>query len=73
MIKLQGGKKKWQLKAKLLPFPNSNEFPCTCWECLRRNGITPDRNSHESHRRNILPGSPVFRTDNGEVESLVVA
>lgn len=68
MIKLSGGKKGWQRKVLKL-----GEDFCTCWECLRGNGITPDRNSHESHRRNILPGSPIYRTDNGEVESAVAA
>lgn len=64
MIKLQSGKKKWQLKAR-----DFGEDFCTCWDCLRRNGITPDRHSHESHKRNILPHSSIFRTDNGEVEN----
>lgn len=69
MIKLSSGRKKWQLKAQKLKAPEgvSVEFPCTCWDCLRSNGITSDANSHESHRRNILPGSPIYRTDNGLV------
>lgn len=58
---LSGGSKKWQNKAHLT-IPENN---CHCWDCLRRVGITPDRNSHDSHRRNILPGSPIFNPSNG--------
>lgn len=59
MIPLSAGKKPWQAKArKTLGSTN-----CHCWDCLRKAGITPGRNSHESHRRDILGN--VRNTANG--------
>jgi len=63
VIKLSSGKREWQIKARQL----KADTDCHCWFCLRAVGITPNSNSHESHRRSILSGSPVYRTDNGDV------
>lgn len=52
-------KRPWQFKALL------SETACNCWDCLRKRGITPDPNAHETHRRNILPGSPIYDVSNG--------
>lgn len=53
-------KKPWQLKAI-----GTTYCKCACWDCLRSRGITPDANSHETHRRNILPGSPLYSPATG--------
>ena len=65
MIELTKGRKKWQNKAR-----TTTDLLCHCWFCLRDRGITPDANSDERHRRSILPGSPVYRTDNGQVTNV---
>lgn len=37
---------------------------CTCWDCLRGDGITPKRGNAHKHRR--LYPNHIMRTDNGE-------
>jgi hypothetical protein len=34
---------------------------CTCWECLRRRGITPDRESSAAFRTDVT--GRLFRSD----------
>lgn len=60
-VPLSAGKKPWQLKVRELG------IVCACWDCLRKAGITPHKDSHETHKRHILPGSPIFSTASGNV------
>jgi hypothetical protein len=41
------------------------ELACTCWECLRRNGITPHREAPARYRTDVT--GRTFRCDKGNV------
>lgn len=66
-IELTPGKEKWQRKAQLVALTfeiEGNKFDCHCWDCLRKVGITPSKNSPPQHRSTVIVGK-LYRTDNG--------
>lgn len=51
-------------KQSLKEFTGGSKFVCTCWDCLRAEGITPTRDRAPKHPDKQ---GNVYRVDNGLV------